>query len=521
MKLLQRLPLRRKLVLIGLVSNGVALIMLSLALGWGEWSDYRARALQTLSVYAGITAGNLAPALLFADDQAAQEVLERLRVEPAIVFAAVRDREGRLLARFAPPDRQLLTIDAPLPQGEAHQFSGKQLLLARPVQHQNEAVGELLLQADLSEDYAAFLGKIGLIVAATLASLGLALFLFMRLQKAISEPVTALAGIMHRVTELNDYSVRAPAGGRDEFGTLNRGFNAMLAVVEEREQALARQQEVLEARVAARTLDLQRLNATLEERVQDALAKNREKDHLLIQQARLAAIGEMMGNIAHQWRQPINALGLLIANIRDAWEFRELDQAYLDQSVRTGQALIQRMSTTIDDFRNFFRPNKEKVDFSVNQAVADSLRIMEDTFKRHNIDVQLSSQGDIRAHGFRNEYSQVVLNLLSNAKDALERKGEGPRLIDIRIEQAEQLARLRVEDNAGGIDPAVLPRIFDPYFTTKPKGTGIGLYMSKMIIEKSMDGQISAHNTPAGAAFLITLAARPEVLRQSPTQEAF
>jgi C4-dicarboxylate-specific signal transduction histidine kinase len=297
--------------------------------------------------------------------------------------------------------------------------------------------------------------------------------------------------------------VQAPVLGSDEFGKLAQGFNAMLDAIREREAALADYRAGLEGLVKQRTEELRQLNQSLEMRVQEEVANNREKDHLLIQQSRLAAVGEMIGNIAHQWRQPINALTLLLANIKDAYEFNELDQDYLDKTVKKGQGIIQRMSTTIDDFRNFFKPNKEKTHFSVNEAVADALNILEAAFKNANIIVQLEAQEGVTAYGFRNEYSQVLLNLLSNAKEAILEKNAGEKHIAIAISSRDGKAVVAVEDSAGGISAEVLPRIFDPYFTTKEKGTGIGLYMSKMIIEHNMDGSITVDNRSGGARFTV------------------
>lgn len=126
---------------------------------------------------------------------------------------------------------------------------------------------------------------------------------------------------------------------------------------------------------------MRRLNETLEQRVRGEVAKNREKDHMLIRQSRLAGMGEMIGNIAHQWRQPLNALYLLLTNIQDAQDYDELDPAYLGESVAKGQRLIDKMSGTIDDFRNFFKPDREKMPFSLDKAVRDALSVVEASFK--------------------------------------------------------------------------------------------------------------------------------------------
>src|SRR3989338_5110967 len=305
------------------------------------------------------------------------------------------------------------------------------------------------------------------------------LFLLRFLTNHMNRPLNQLSASMARA-ESGEFNVRAKLSGPKDIADMAHAFNSMISVLEERK------------------LDLLMLNETLEHRVADEAPKNREKDHMLIQQSRLAAVVEMTGNIAHQWRQPINTLTLLLANIKDAYEFNELDKDSLDKAVKEGQMIIQRMSTTIDDFRNFFRPNKEKNCFSVNEVVADVLRILEAAFRNSGITIFMKGDENVMAYGYRNEYSQVLINVLVNAKDALQERKVADGYVHITISCRDALSEVDVEDNAGGIPSDVLPKIFDPYFTTKEKGTGIGLYMSKMIIENNMDGHITARNTGNG-----------------------
>jgi len=261
---------------------------------------------------------------------------------------------------------------------------------------------------------------------------------------------------------------------------------------------------------------LKHLNETLEQRVVEEVAKNMEQERVLIQQSRLAAMGEMIGNIAHQWRQPLNALGLLLANIKDAHDFHELDAAMIEQSTAKGKQLINKMSTTIDDFRNFFKPNKEKTAFSLNKSIQSTLEILSASLRNHNIATQIDAGEDVVAWGFPNEYSQVLLNIFNNAKDALAANNVSNGLIHIRIARSGNQAGVSVRDNAGGIPADILPKIFDPYFTTKEKGTGIGLYMSKMIIEDSMNGRIEARNVEGGAEFTVTCPVAQADFNQTP-----
>ena len=250
--------------------------------------------------------------------------------------------------------------------------------------------------------------------------------------------------------------------------------------------------------------ELRLLNENLEQRVREETAKNMAQERMLIQQSRLAAMGEMIHNIAHQWRQPINALTLLLANIKDAYEFNDLTKEYLDGEVKTGQDLIQGMSTTIDDFRNFFRPNKEKILFLTGDAVEAAIKFVSDSFTVRNIRIlQEKNDEPCVVSGFPNEFAQVVLNALTNAKEAMVGKKIGGEIhIEIKPDKHEAIVTIR--DNGGGIPEEILPKIFDPYFTTKESGSGIGLYMSKMIMS-AMGGSIVVRNVGDGAEVRLSL----------------
>jgi signal transduction histidine kinase len=250
--------------------------------------------------------------------------------------------------------------------------------------------------------------------------------------------------------------------------------------------------------------ELQQLNDSLEQRVNDEVAHRLEQEKLLIQQSRLAAMGEMIGNIAHQWRQPINALTLLLANIKDAFEYHELDKDYLDREVEKGQQMIQGMSSTIDDFRNFFKPNREKQRFLACDAVVEAIKLVSHSFKNNNIEItQDKSAEPCAVTGYPNEFAQVVLNALTNAKDAISGNKIAGK-VHIRVEKGTDMAIVSIRDNGGGIPDEILGKVFEPYFTTKGKGTGIGLYMSKMIMDH-MGGGITIRNAEDGAEVLLTL----------------
>jgi len=245
------------------------------------------------------------------------------------------------------------------------------------------------------------------------------------------------------------------------------------------------------------------LNNNLETQVIKAVDEVRQKDQMLIQQNRLAAMGEMINNIAHQWRQPLNHVGLIIQNIHAEFVAGNLSREELEKDVEQSLNSIKYMSRTIDDFRSYFSPDKEKHLFRVSDTVKHVVSLIGPALESHGIELRLV-EGDMKnILGYENEFGQVLINVLSNAKDALIiRKPADPHII-INCFQDGERAVVTVLDNAGGIDESIIGKVFDPYFTTKfqDQGTGIGLYMAKIIIEKNMGGIMSVKNSGEGAEF--------------------
>ncbi|MFJ5718185.1 sensor histidine kinase [Neobacillus sp. NPDC093127] len=241
-------------------------------------------------------------------------------------------------------------------------------------------------------------------------------------------------------------------------------------------------------------------NRYLEKRLQEEVVKNKEKDTILIEQSRLAAMGGMVASIGHQWRQPLNNLSLLMHDVREALEFGEIDDQYIDRLTRESMQQIQHMARTINDFRKFYKPNKEKSIFSVGDSIEEALSIFSLSLKNHGIQVEFEYRGQQMAYGYPNEYSQVVLNILTNARDAFVHKDISHRKLAIKISESGNFITTEFIDNAGGIEPTLLKKVFDPYFTTRSQGTGLGLYMTKMILE-NMNGSVSVENTGDGARF--------------------
>ena len=227
------------------------------------------------------------------------------------------------------------------------------------------------------------------------------------------------------------------------------------------------------------------------------MAQNRKKDIIMFQQARFASLGEMLNNIAHQWRQPLGSITMIIQSFQTKLLLGKLTQSFVDEKVKDALFLASNMSNTLDDFKNFFSPNKIKSEFSIKNCLEHSIELSKYLLIQENIEVKLSIRKNIKINSFYNELSHVFLNIISNSKDALSSNvDKNDRIIKIIVNKYKNHLIVNILDNGGGIPQEILPKIFEPYYTTKYKsaGTGIGLYMSKQIIEKHMDGEISCKN---------------------------
>ncbi|NVJ54551.1 MAG: sensor histidine kinase [Campylobacteraceae bacterium] len=228
-----------------------------------------------------------------------------------------------------------------------------------------------------------------------------------------------------------------------------------------------------------------------------------ENEKLLIHKEKLASMGEMINNIAHQWRQPLTHLSFINMNLQMASYDNKLSKEYLDEKIEESNTQLEFMSNTIDSFRDFYKPQKGKENFYLSKAVKQAVDIMSELLKKENIELELDIKKDKKIYAYENEYSQVVLNLITNAKDVLIQRQIENAKIKITIDSYFDNSFTTVCDNAGGIKKADLNKIFEPYFTTKDNGSGIGLYMSRTIINSHFKGKLRVENKKEGACFTI------------------
>lgn len=294
-------------------------------------------------------------------------------------------------------------------------------------------------------------------------------------------------------------------GDIEEFVAIRHDVTSVILLNEHLTQLRVELKELnqsLENKVKEQTKELTALNENLEKRVEEEIAKNELSNHIMFRQSRLASMGEMMANIAHQWRQPLSELGIDLFKMKQNLDDKD---EFLD-TYEHAKLVIKGMSQTIDDFRNFFNANKPIENFSVSSCLEDAMTMLQGTFDRRNIKVEIKNQTNAHLYGYQSELTQVFLNILVNAKDALKNSDIKNKKIQIIVKSNDKFVCIDIRDNAEHIKEKILDRIFEPYFTTKHQtsGTGLGLYMSKMIVEH-MKGEIIAENLKNWVNFKIIL----------------
>lgn len=277
--------------------------------------------------------------------------------------------------------------------------------------------------------------------------------------------------------------------------------------LQKKEKELEELNASLEKRVQEKTMELKVLNETLEKRVKKEIAKNEQKQKIMFWQSRLASLGEMLANIAHQWRQPLTELSLTLFTLKKValiGNENEVKKLYNES-----KNIIKNMSNTIEDFTNFFKLGKEKQHFKVAQSVEEAINVLEKLITTEMISIKTEYE-DLEVLGIMNELSQVIVNLIKNSRDAFVHNSILMREINISVKKEKsdgEFAVIEIGDNAGGIKDKDIYKIFEPYFTTKhtSQGTGLGLFMSKMICENGLNGTIDVKSKKGTTTFIIKI----------------
>jgi len=253
--------------------------------------------------------------------------------------------------------------------------------------------------------------------------------------------------------------------------------------------------------------EVREINQNLQLKVDEELKKSRDKDKMIFHQNKMSSMGEMIGNIAHQWKQPLAQVNSAILLLDDILCTKNIQDAEIEEKLSEIEYLAVYMSRTIDDFKNFYSQDKHKEEFILQDLVEKSIFIVQGALDSHDIEVTLNMGENFPYRGYKNELQQVLVVLLNNAKDALVSQNIVKPKIKIECRQSTFTYCIEVCDNAGGVNEEIIEKIFEPYFSTKHKkqGVGLGLYISKKIIEDSLGGELSVENSEHGACFKINL----------------
>ena len=291
---------------------------------------------------------------------------------------------------------------------------------------------------------------------------------------------------------------------------LNGDFEAISKIFEKNEKRLdkiLRQSDNQQASILKLNAELEDYKNNLEIKVVEETSKRVEQEKLLMQSSKMAEMGSMLGAIIHQWKQPITIINMLTDIISQDIKTNNLDLTTLEKDIGTIKHRVLLLSSTIDDFKNFFKPDKEIKEFVVKDLIQNVLRVIEHQILKYSATIQIDENSTVTLFGFENELKHVILNIINNALEACNEKSAKTGLqpnIKIDIRENEKDSIIEIADNGGGIPPHIMEKLFTPYTTSKGEdGTGIGLTLAKTIIEDHHKGELKAHNNEFGAVFTI------------------
>ena len=311
---------------------------------------------------------------------------------------------------------------------------------------------------------------------------------FVILKRVFINPIDML---MHQIKKIEekDYTQSEIINTHDELETIATNINILSKTINKRE------------------LEINYINKNLETTIEQEVEKNRQQQLLMLHQSRLAQMGEIISMIAHQWRQPLNILSLLTQGLVFKYKLGKITLEKMEKFDKDASKQIQGMSQTINEFSNFFKPEKEKINFCINDIISSTIDMLNPTLIDKSIDISFEYDDTYYTYGFVHELGQALINIINNAKDILIEKDIKNRYISIYLKDKDDNIYIYIKDNAGGIPDDIIDKICDPYFSTKDEknGTGLGLYMSKLIIEDHLEGEINVSNKDNGAEFEIIL----------------
>jgi len=349
-----------------------------------------------------------------------------------------------------------------------------------------------------------------LVIALFVLILGLISIIFsIKLSKSILKPLDDFSKKMNNIAH-GKYDQVIDNANYIELKQLTSNFLLMQEEIVKRENTLANFNKQLEKKVDEKTLELKQINESLEDKVKQEVAKNVEQEKQILESMKMVQMGEMIGNIAHQWRQPLSVISTSASGLKMNYEFGVLKDEDIPEHMDSIVKSTKYLSETIDTFRDFIKEKKDFKEIVIQKRLKDTLNIISAPIQNSNIALK-TNLDDIKEPIIVNmvtgELDQVIINIINNAKDILIDKKIDNAWIKLELHKKTDKIVISIEDNGGGIPEDILPKIFDPYFTTKHQslGTGLGLHMSYQIITESLNGKLYIKNTKYGAKFYIEL----------------
>lgn len=414
-----------------------------------------------------------------------EEVVNNFKVYDDLIFATVIDMDGKIIAHTDPSivgkyiaDGRRIAYLEKAYKRKSEQVSEKEILqhdknyidVVRMIYYGNKHIGLVNLRIDKSAQHESIDDAIFKSVLFTVLFILIAIIFSLLMANGLTRELSRLMATMKKVRD-GDKNIRADEDGIKEVSELAHEFN--------------------------RTLDAKK-------QLEDDLI---EQEEIVIAQSRHVAMGEMIGMIAHQWRQPLTVIAMSANNIIIDIELEDTNEESFKKEAQNILQQTEHLSKTIDDFKNFFRPNKEKETVRLEDVVFEAQAIIGKSIENNNIALTIEHDVTTPVEVFSREFLQVIINIVNNAKEALITNTKENRFIHINVKEKPDAIVTSICDNGGGIDEKILKKIFEPYFSTKDKltGTGLGLYISKSIIEKHMKGMISVKNTEGGACFKLSI----------------
>ena len=350
---------------------------------------------------------------------------------------------------------------------------------------------------DNSDELDSILLQIIILVLVFVIVLGLVILAAIsKVTHRIVDPLYSITDQMDKLSN-NEIKKKTYINGNVEYPMFKKiivSFNIMQDKVLHREEELIKLNKSLEEKVNEKTLELEEINKNLQKRIESEIKLNTQKERIFFEQSKMASMGEMIGNIAHQWRQPLSLISTVSSGLKFKHEMNMFNEKEYLNSLDKILDSTTYLSNTIDDFRNFFKTDKEIVEFNISLLINKAINLMGNSFSTNNIHLQLNIDNNF-IKGYENELLQALLNILNNAKDALLEKSDNKLIIISTIITKDNI-EIQIQDTAGGVPKNIINKIYEPYFTTKhqSQGTGIGLYMTKEIVSKHMQGTVEVKN---------------------------